>query len=75
MNALLVAAGALASAPPDPADVKPGWLALVIVALIGLATFLLWRSMNNQLKKVHFDNGSTAAPGGHQAVDESDDHR
>ncbi len=56
MNALLVAAWALASAPPDPADVKPGWLALVIVALIGLATFLLWRSMNHQLKKVHFEN-------------------
>jgi hypothetical protein len=42
----------------DPAKVKPGWLALVIILLMGLATYLLWRSMNRQLKKVDFDDGS-----------------
>jgi hypothetical protein len=41
----------------DPAKVKPGWLALVIIVLMGLATYLLWRSMNRQLKKVDFDDG------------------
>ena len=41
----------------DPAKVKPGWLALVIILLIGLATYLLWRSMNRQLRKVDFDDG------------------
>jgi hypothetical protein len=57
MNALLVAQTAFTSVP-DPADVKPGWLALVIVLLMGLATFLLWRSMNHQLNKVDFDDGT-----------------
>ena len=58
MNTLLTAATVLAV---NPEKVKPGWLALVIVLLMGLATFLLWRSMNRQLKKVHFDEGP--APG------------
>ena len=57
MNALLVVQAATTTVP-DPAEVKPGWLALVIVLLMGLATFLLWRSMNHQLKKVDFDDGT-----------------
>jgi len=36
----------------NPDDVKPGWVALVIVLLLALATFLLWRSMNTQLGKI-----------------------
>jgi hypothetical protein len=65
MNALSAAPGLLGLvAAPDPSQVKPGWLALVIVLLMGLATFLLWRSMNHQLKKVDFDDGSRApSPG------------
>ncbi len=70
MNALVLAQAVLASAP-DPADVKPGWLALVIVLLMGLATYLLWRSMNRQLDKVDFDEGSRPAPPS-QAVAEDD---
>jgi hypothetical protein len=60
MNTLFSAATApgLVVAAVDPAEVKPGWLALVIVLLMCLATFLLWRSMNHQLKKVDFDDGS-----------------
>jgi hypothetical protein len=61
MNTLLSAATVLAV---DPAKVKPGWLALVIVLLMGLATFLLWRSMNRQLKKVHFEDDDRAEPKG-----------
>jgi hypothetical protein len=62
MNAVLSAhAVGLVVAAVDPAKVKPGWVAGVIVLLLGLATYLLWRSMNRQLKKVHFDDGG---PGG-----------
>jgi hypothetical protein len=57
MNAVLVAQAMLAAV--DPEQVKPGWVALVIVVLMGVATFLLWRSMNHQLRKVTFDEGGT----------------
>ncbi|MDQ3592505.1 MAG: hypothetical protein M3386_06350 [Actinomycetota bacterium] len=33
-------------------EVRPGWVALVLMLLLGLATFLLWRSMNRQLRKI-----------------------
>ncbi|HEY7043757.1 MAG TPA: hypothetical protein VH419_08830 [Nocardioidaceae bacterium] len=36
----------------DANDAKPGWIALIVVVLLGLATFLLWRSMNTQLRKI-----------------------
>lgn len=65
MNALLLAhAMVLRVAAPAPEDVKPGGLALVIVLLMGLATYLLWRSMNRQLKKVDFDDGSATPDSG-----------
>lgn len=41
----------------DPATVGPGLIGLVIFVLLALATFLLWRSMNKQLRKVDFDEG------------------
>jgi ABC-type nickel/cobalt efflux system permease component RcnA len=82
MNALLLAHAMVTRfAAPAAEDVKPGGLALVIVLLMGLATYLLWRSMNRQLKKVDFDDGSApreAEPetGTEQQVDrESRDHR
>ncbi len=70
MNALLLAAGV--SAAVDPAKVKPGWIALVIVLLMGLATFLLWRSMNRQLKKVDFEDGSRPQDEGTSQADDGD---
>ncbi len=33
-------------------DVKPGWVAFVLVLALVVATFLLWRSMNKQLRKI-----------------------
>jgi hypothetical protein len=39
----------------DPNTVRPGWVALLIVIGLGGATFLLWRSMGHQLKKIRFD--------------------
>jgi hypothetical protein len=36
----------------DPEDIKPGWIALAIVVALAIATFLLWRSMNSQLRRI-----------------------
>jgi hypothetical protein len=36
----------------NPNDVKPGWIALVIVLALCVLTTLLWRSMNSQLRKI-----------------------
>ena len=69
MNSVLVLAAV------DPAKVKPGWVALVIVLLMALATFLLWRSMNRQMKKVHFDEGRVPSGPGGDPTGEGDDQR
>ncbi|MFC0625955.1 hypothetical protein [Kribbella deserti] len=39
----------------DPNTVKPGWVALLIIIALGGATFLLWRNMGKQMKKINFD--------------------
>lgn len=36
----------------DPDDVKPGWIALVLVLVLAVATYLLWRSLNTQLRRI-----------------------
>jgi len=33
-------------------DIKPGWIALVLVLALAVATYLLWRSMNKQLRRI-----------------------
>jgi hypothetical protein len=53
----------LVLAQPEPESVKPGWLAGVVLGAVAVATYLLWRSMNRQLRKVDFDDGSPAAEG------------
>jgi hypothetical protein len=60
---LLVHVPGLVVAAVDPSKVKPGPIALIIVLLLGLATYLLWRSMNRQLKKVHFEDAGAAGNG------------
>ena len=56
VSGVLVELGRLSEVQaPDPADVKPGWVALVIVLLLGAATVLLWRNMRKQLDKVRFE--------------------
>jgi hypothetical protein len=49
----------LSISPPmteiDPNSVKPGWVALLIVLVLGGATVLLWRNMGKQLKRIDFD--------------------
>ena len=46
----------------DPNDVKPGWIALVLVLVLALATFLLWRSMNTQLGRIKAPHRADLGP-------------
>lgn len=48
----------LAAEPDSSGWVGPGLLGFIVIVLLGLATFLLWRNMNKQLGKVDFDDGS-----------------
>jgi hypothetical protein len=50
-------------------QVSPGTLGFVVVALLGVALFFLIRSMNKQMKKINFDDGSEkAAPPGAESA-------
>jgi hypothetical protein len=42
----------------DKGNVNPGLLGFVVVALLGVATWLLIRSMQKQLRKVDFDEAA-----------------
>jgi hypothetical protein len=42
----------------DKNKVNPGLLGFVVVALLGVATWLLIRSMQKHLRKVDFDEGA-----------------
>jgi hypothetical protein len=42
----------------DKSKVNPGLLGFVVVALLGVATWLLIRSMQRHLRKVDFDEGA-----------------
>lgn len=44
---------------PAPADIKPGWVALVIVLVLCVATALLWLNMRKQLGKIDFEEKDT----------------
>lgn len=43
----------------NPEKVRPGWVALLIVLALAGATFLLWRNMGKQMKKIDFDEDAT----------------
>ena len=51
MNSLAFAVLVASEKPLDPNDVKPGWVALGIVALMCFATFLLLRSFIRHTRK------------------------
>jgi hypothetical protein len=36
----------------NPNDVRPGWGALLLVLILCAVTYLLWRSMNAQLRRI-----------------------
>lgn len=42
--------------------VGPGLLGFVVIVGLGVGTYLLWRNMNKQLRKVNFDDGSAPKP-------------
>ena len=50
---------ALLLAVPADNTVSPGVLGFVVVALLGVATWLLVRSMRRQLKKIDIPEGGT----------------
>ncbi|REF35634.1 hypothetical protein [Thermasporomyces composti] len=51
-----VSSGAVVASPRNSDDwVGPGLLGFVVLAVLGVATVLLWRSMNKQLRKVTFE--------------------
>jgi hypothetical protein len=47
----------------DPYKVKPGWIAFWLVVGLCVATFLLWRSMNTQLRKIQMPPRPKPPPG------------
>jgi hypothetical protein len=60
----------------DPNDVRPGWVAFWIVVALGVATFLLWRSMNRQLRKIKapYSDEVDAAPSEAERAESPPDH-
>jgi len=44
---------------PAASEIKPGWVALVIVLALCVATVLLWLNMRKQLGKIHFEEKDT----------------
>lgn len=54
MTVLAALSVVLAKAPPAD-KVKPGLLGFLVVLALGVVTYLLWRSMNRQLRKVDFE--------------------
>lgn len=62
---------------PTADDVKPGWIALVIVLAMAVALALLMRSMVKQFRKVDFDEDADPVAR-EEAADRSrdaDEHR
>jgi cyanate permease len=75
-NECVTALLASVAAPPlalDEDKVSPGLLGFIIVALLALATWFLLRSMNNQMRKVNFEerDRSTGERGTGDDSDES----
>jgi hypothetical protein len=61
--------GVLLLAAPADNTVSPGVLGFVVVALLGVATWLLVRSMRRQIKKIDIpDDGTPTRP------DDEEDH-
>jgi hypothetical protein len=54
----------------DPDRIRPGWVALGIVVALGVATFLLWRSMNSQLRRIDVPRKDQDDGAGHPEGDE-----
>jgi hypothetical protein len=44
----------------NPDSVRPGWIALLIILALAVATFLLWRNMGKQMRKINFEEDPDA---------------
>lgn len=51
---------AVAQAAVDESKVTPGVLGFVVVALLGVATYLLIRSMNRQIRRIDLPEDETS---------------
>ena len=59
----------------DESNVNPGLLGFVVVALLGVATWLLIRSMQRHLRKVDFDESAPSPDQVEPGTRESDTGR
>jgi hypothetical protein len=50
----VLAVASLLDPVPEPADVRPGWGATLLVVALIVATVLLWFSMRKQLGRIRF---------------------
>lgn len=46
----------------DPDRVSPGFLGLLAVLFMAVAVFVIWKSLNKQIKRVDFDESTTENP-------------
>jgi hypothetical protein len=47
---------------PDDALVSPGLLGFLSLVFLAVAVFVIWKSLNTQLRRVSFDEGDVGAP-------------
>ena len=66
LGQLLVATGSARDS-----EVSPGLLGFAVVALLGVATWLLFRSMNKQFRKIDLPRDDE--PGGRESTGKPDD--
>jgi hypothetical protein len=59
----------------DEDKVTPGALGFLVVVVLGIATWLLVRSMNKQMKKVDFEERTAGDPGAAPRSDDDPDRR
>ena len=64
MTAADVAVAILAVVAVDDADVSPGVVGFLVVAFLGVATYLLIRSMNRQIKRIDLPDDDARADEG-----------
>jgi hypothetical protein len=59
---LLAASPSPAPEPIDPARVTPGVLGFLAILFLAVSVFLLWRSMNKQIRKIEFEGSVPVDP-------------
>lgn len=69
MNTLMLLAASVSPSPSsttvpeiDPDRVSPGFLGLLAVLFMAVAVFVIWKSLNKQIKRVDFDESTTENP-------------